>query len=139
MPSSSNPAWPPTVPPPSPFDGAWHVAAFTTEPDDALDPSLLWTELVVGNSLRIGVTHSSGAYERLQLVTGEERKLSLTRRGDPAWKAEFTYELPTPERMSWNGTLDGRPVRIDFERRPPRDYLLQTRGFHWINEVPFNR
>ena len=41
--------------------------------------------------------------------------------------------------MSWNGTLGGRSVHIDFERRPPRDYLLMTRGFHWINEVPFNR
>jgi hypothetical protein len=127
------------VPPPSPFDGAWHVAAFVTEPEDAPDPGARWTELVVGNSTRLGVTHAAGTYERLQLVLGAEHELSLTRRGDRGWKAEFAYEIPVPERMSWSGTLDGRSVRIDFERRPARDYLLETRGFHWINEVPFNR
>ena len=67
------------------------------------------------------------------------RGCANTRRGDPALKAELAYEIPAPDRMSWSGTLDGRSVRIDFERRPARDYLLQTRGFHWINEVPFNR
>ena len=126
------------VPPSSPFDGAWHVAAFTIE-EGAMDPEEVWTELVVGSSLRIGVTHASGAYERFQLELGDERKLTLTRRGDPQWKADLTYELPAPERLSWNGTLAGRSVHIDFERRPAREYLLQTRGFHWINEVPFNR
>jgi len=125
------------VPPPSPFDGAWHVVAY--EPEEGLDPGARWTELVVGSSTRIGVTHASGAYERLQLALGLEQDFTLTRRGDQEWKAELAYEIPSPERMSWSGTLDGRPVAIDFERRPARDYLLQTRGFHWINEVPFNR
>src|SRR5262249_32969194 len=97
-----------------------------------------WTELVVGNSTRIGVTHASGSYERLQLALAEN-KLTLTRRGDPQWKGELAYELPAPERLSWSGTLGGRTVRIEFERRPAREYLLETRGFHWINEVPFNR
>jgi hypothetical protein len=128
-----------SMPPPTPFDGAWRVAAFETEPPEAVDPGLRWTELVVGSSTRIGVTHASGVYERLQLELGEEGALSLTRRGDPQWKSEFTYEMPAPERLRWNGTLDGKSVHIDFERRPARDYLLQTRGFHWINEVPFNR
>jgi hypothetical protein len=128
-----------SVPPPSPFDGAWRVTAFETEPPEALDPEARWTELVVGSSTRIGVTRASGRYERLQLVLGEEQKLTLTRRGDREWKAELAYELPSPEHLRWSGTLGGQTVRIDFERRPARDYLLQTRGFHWINEVPFNR
>jgi len=128
------------VPPSSPFDGVWRVASFSAEPDGTTpDPSEPWTELVVGNSMRVGVTHASGTYERLQLALEEGTKLTLTRRGDPGWQAELTYEMPTPERLSWTGMMDGRSVRIDFERRAGRSYLLETRGFHWINEVPFNR
>ena len=131
------------VPPPSPFDGVWRVASFDTGdtgPDGTtLDPGEPWTQLVVANSMRVAVTRASGAYERLQLALEEGSKFTLTRRGDPGWQAELTYDMPTPERLSWTGTLDGRSVRIDFERRPARGYLLETRGFHWINEVPFNR
>src|SRR5262249_25754671 len=113
------------APPHSPFDGAWHVTAFATEPDGASAPGDAWTELVVGNSTRIGVTHASGAYERLQLELAESR-LTLTRRGDPRWKAELTYELSAPERLVWSGKLDERTVRIEFERLPAREYLLET-------------
>lgn len=127
------------VPPASPFDGVWRVASFQGDPEETLDPGEPWTELVVGNSMRVGVTHASGVYERLQLGLEEGSRFALTRRGDPEWRAELTYEMPTPERLSWMGTLGGRPVRIDFERRPARGYPLETRGFHWINEVPFNR
>jgi hypothetical protein len=28
---------------------------------------------------------------------------------------------------------------LTLRKLPPRDYLLMTRGFHWINEAPFNR
>src|SRR5262249_54807757 len=127
------------APPSSPFDGAWRVASFTADPGTAMDPGEPWTELVVGNATRIGVTHASGVYERLQLVLAAENKLTLTRRGDAEWKAELTYETPAPERLTWSGTLGGKSVRIEFERQPARDYLLQTRGFRWISEVPFNR
>src|SRR5262249_8745527 len=43
------------APPASPFDGAWRVAEFAADPDDASDPGARWTELVVGNATRIGV------------------------------------------------------------------------------------
>ena len=60
--------------------------------------------------------------------------------GDPVpGGAEFTYELTAPDRLRWSGTLQGHPVHLSFARRPEREYLLVERGFHWINEVPFNR
>lgn len=37
------------------------------------------------------------------------------------------------------GTWQDRPIEVDLRLRPPDDFLLINRGFHWINEFPFNR
>jgi len=36
-----------------------------------------------------------------------------------------------------DGVHLGRSLHVTLHRHP--DGLLVTRGFHWINEVPFNR
>ena len=35
--------------------------------------------------------------------------------------------------------LDGHPLRANLHRTDPAKRLLTSRGFHWINEYPFNR
>ena len=86
------------------------------------------------------VARLGGRYERLQVQLDEdESSLKLTRRGDAAFQAEFSFERPTPDALRWSGVLEGHPVRLSFARLPEREYLLVQRGFHWINEVPFNR
>lgn len=128
------------VPPPTPFDGFWRVDEFVDDAPEPFTGEARWTELVVANALRIGVTNGAGRYGRLQLQLDESKSsLELTRRGDAAFQAEFTYELTASDSLRWSGTLEGHPVRLTFTRRPEREYPLVQRGFHWINEVPFNR
>jgi uncharacterized membrane protein YphA (DoxX/SURF4 family) len=33
----------------------------------------------------------------------------------------------------------GRQVRVELKKQPDRSFPLQTRGFHWVQELPFNR
>jgi hypothetical protein len=35
--------------------------------------------------------------------------------------------------------VDGREVEAIMHRKDPSQFLLTNRGFHWINEYPFNR
>jgi hypothetical protein len=35
--------------------------------------------------------------------------------------------------------MDGGPVSIELRQIDPAKFLLFSRGFHWINEYPFNR
>ena len=37
------------------------------------------------------------------------------------------------------GEVAGVRVEAVCERREPKDFLLMNRGFHWVNEYPFNR
>jgi hypothetical protein len=68
----------------------------------------------------------------------EKRKLALSRRGDAAWKAELTYEYPTPDTWTISGTFGGRNLKVDLRRGEVPKFLLMERGFHWINEFPYN-
>jgi hypothetical protein len=52
---------------------------------------------------------------------------------------DFTYTQPDPQHLTLRGTLNGNPVVAEFRRQDESSLLLINRGFHWINEDPFNR
>ena len=65
--------------------------------------------------------------------------LELAPRGEPAApKLKLAFQQPTPDLLLLEGDLQGA-VRIRLRRIDPQGYLLVNRGFHWVNEVPFNR
>lgn len=54
-----------------------------------------------------------------------EQSLKLVRDGDRA--------------IEISGTFDGEQIRVKLTAQPLEGFLLLGRGFHWINEYPFNR
>jgi hypothetical protein len=68
-----------------------------------------------------------------------EKKLTLSRFTKPDWSATFTYELPEPEKLELQGQMDGKAISASLKRAPEKTYELMNRGFHWIQELPFNR
>jgi len=49
----------------------------------------------------------------------------------------YTLARGEPDALVVEGAHRGKPFRAELHREPPP--LLVTRGFHWIQEVPFNR
>lgn len=67
-------------------------------------------------------------------------KNTITISGDPAKnKHIFTYSRPDAEHVVLEGTLGKEALLIKLKRIDPSKFLLVNRGFHWINERPFNR
>jgi hypothetical protein len=64
---------------------------------------------------------------KLTLTVGEEQKevLSLTK--------------PDPDHLLLEGTLDGHRLTVRLAKMDDSRFPLVTRGFHWIQEMPFNR
>jgi hypothetical protein len=73
------------------------------------------------------------------MMDAAKRTFVLTRRDDPAWKSTLTYRRPETGRLLLEGTFDGKKVRAVLNRTDIPKFRLTTRGFHWINEYPFNR
>jgi hypothetical protein len=41
--------------------------------------------------------------------------------------------------LTIEGSIAGGRVSMRLRKIDPSKFLLLSRGFHWINEVPFNR
>jgi hypothetical protein len=55
------------------------------------------------------------------------------------WKGNLTFERVAPNRLILDGDMDGHKVHMQLQRVDREKFLLVTRGFHWIQEYPFNR
>lgn len=42
-------------------------------------------------------------------------------------------------RILWRGLMGSDSLKMVVQKRPASDFLLVKRGFHWINEYPFNQ
>jgi hypothetical protein len=65
--------------------------------------------------------------------------LTLSRANDKAWTARFTFTRPAPNRLTLDGTMEGRAVKMDLSLVDHTKFQLLNRRFNWVQEYPFNR
>jgi len=70
--------------------------------------------------------------------TGDQT-LELTKDDDKNWHASFVFQRPAPDRLILDGEMDGRKVQMQLRLFDRNKFLLVNRGFHWVQEYPFNR
>jgi hypothetical protein len=51
----------------------------------------------------------------------------------------LAYAFPDSSHLSLTGQIGGDSVEMKLKRRAESSYLLVSRGFHWVNEVPYFR
>jgi hypothetical protein len=145
------------------LDGAWEVVEFRR--DGAEIPPLLtdetrWRMLMISDQLdwKAAVLRKmKGVNERWRLVfldesgapgaSGERgrlelREMTVAAGEDPSAArvvATLDYEREGDDRLRLSGEFAGARLEARLERMRPGDTLLMNRGFHWVNETPFNR
>ena len=72
-------------------------------------------------------------------LTVENRRLALKKPDDEKWSASFLVDRPARDRLVLEGDLDHRRARLELRRIDETKFLLVSRGFHWVQEYPFNR
>ena len=65
--------------------------------------------------------------------------VALSAAGNKSSKSTLAYARPDADRVVLQGTLGSDAVAIRLRRIYTSKFLLVNRGFHWINELPFNR
>ncbi|GAB2722856.1 hypothetical protein [Nocardia thraciensis] len=70
------------------------------------------------------------------LIDTGQRRIELAP-GEPY--GALTFECPVPDRMVLEGTLRDQPVRLLAQRLDETAFTLPSRGFHWVQEFPYNR
>ena len=51
----------------------------------------------------------------------------------------FSLDEPAPGKLTLEGDLQGKKIRMETTLFPREKFLLVSRGFNWIQELPFNR
>ncbi len=71
-------------------------------------------------------------------INMKDKTLTLTKRNDAKWKASFTFQRSSADQLSLEGTMDNHKSQMKLHLAAGK-FMLLTRGFHWIQEYPFNR
>ena len=124
-----------------PLYGIWEVE--TMRVNDSLLPPLLtneqrWRYLVIDYKGRCSIKHLNGQVKWLNFaIDKDQSKISLY---DYNYKQEdnFTYSQNI-DSLHMKGILGKDTLDLSLKLKNLDEILLINRGFHWINEYPFNR
>lgn len=99
-----------------------------------------WRYLVFEHGDNIGVQHMdrSRAYYGIKWDK-IQKSFALVAGKNSTWKANFTVDHPDANKLALTGDFDGYPTEMKLHKLDDSALLLTKRGFHWINEYPFNR
>jgi uncharacterized membrane protein YphA (DoxX/SURF4 family) len=128
----------------APLYGVWSVDEFTV--DGKVEPPLpseeqRWQRVIFDYPNRLTVQPMSGFRQRFVLnLEKPKQTFTLSKLDDPHWKADFHFQNTSPGTLALTGHADGHSVIATLRHvDAQKTFLLTSRGFHWINEYPFNR
>jgi hypothetical protein len=129
--------------PKSALYGIWDIEDYTL--DGKAQPLLVteaqqWRRIVFNFPEFARVQHmdASGTGYGAQIDQGGHT-LTLTDSNHKDWKAIFTFTRPVPDRLTLDGTINGQKATLHLRLLDHTKFLVASRGFHWIQDYPFNR
>jgi hypothetical protein len=129
--------------PKSALYGIWNVDEMTV--DGQLRSALFtdhdrWRRVVFDFPTFASFQRPDDTFTGFSSTIGEkDNTLTLTKAADKNWKANLTYSRPAPDQLLLNGSMDGHQVQMKLKLLDRDKFTLVNRGFHWINEYPFQR
>jgi len=129
--------------PKSPLFGIWDVTDMSI--DGQQRPALLtdmdrFHRLIFQQSAFATVQQMDDTFKRYgAVIDTAKHTLALTASDSTKTKASLTYRRVTPQQLAIDGTMGGHVMHLDARMRPLNSFLLRNRGFHWVQELPFNR
>ena len=126
----------------SPLRGIWNVDSLSINgTDQPLTDATRWHRIVLDYPEQLVLETMNGTRERYWAPLDEKnRTMELMQRQATKKKSgTFTYHRPDSRSLVLDGTLSGQTYHVTLHKEAEPSFLLTTRGFHWINEFPFNR
>jgi len=125
----------------APIYGVWNIDSFTADGSHpaAVSEGAHWSQLAVQRMTALYVRDAAGERVGFQTTYDESKHTITLSSTQLKQKGDFGYSQPDAQHLILCGNLDGKPIVAAFHRFDPSRFLLTSRGFHWINEDPFNR
>ena len=128
--------------PRSPLFGIWNVERMTI--DGELRPPLSTDEMrarrvIMQTPSEVVFQRMDDTFDRFSAEFDMDGTTIKVTSVDRKTESKLTYRRSPADRLVLDGTLDGRVVHLELTEVELNTFRLTSRGFHWIQEVPFNR
>jgi len=123
--------------------GIWEVEQMSI--DDEMRPPLLtddrrWRRVIFDRRERaVFQTMNDSLATFIAKIDPDKRTIDLTKADDANWKTSFSYDRPANNRLTLRGEMDGHRIGMELHALDRATFLLVNRGFHWVQERPFNK
>ena len=102
--------------PKSALYGIWDVEQLSIDgqvrPPDLNDYDRRWRRMILDAPGKVAFQRTDDSFARYGALINPERKtLALTKGNSRTWKADFTFERPSPDRLIVDGQMDGQKIR----------------------------
>ena len=121
--------------------GLYDVEAFTQnghERPPLLTDATRWRRVIVQFPGNIGIRTMDDAQRGFTAVYGKDSQTVTLSQGNGP-KSTLTWSRPDGDHVLLEGSLNGDQLSVRLKKVDTSKFLLTSRGFHWINELPFNR
>jgi len=126
----------------APLYGAYIVEEFRRNGQvvPPANDSTTWTRVAFSlfNRMTIRLGNDSIVRYGAQMDTVKHTMTVATRFG-PELKAAFAYASSDSIRVTLNGHINSDSIAVRLRRIDPAHIPLASRGYNWIQELPFNR
>ena len=120
--------------------GIWNVNECTIDGKPSLTDSYRWRRLVFDFPDRVTFQTMDDTFIHYNAsLNTKDNTLVLTNPSDKNWKAALTFHRTAKDRMMLDGGFGEHRIHMQLALLDRNKFLLVNRGFHWIQEYPFNR
>ncbi len=125
----------------APLRGIWVADGLTADGSQpgAIADTGRWSQLTIHFLTRLYIRNAAGQRAGFNTTYDESKHTLKVSSTQLKQAGEFIYSRPDAQHLILRGSLNGRPIVAEFHRFDDSHLLLTSRGFHWINEDPFNR
>lgn len=124
-----------------PYYGLWKVDDFRLNgllrPPLMTDPAR-WRQIAFDHYSRFYIQPMDKDVPARYLMTIDAKGSHLSLKGKTE-SGKFTIKQLASDRIAIDGTMQGKRIDATLHEVPLSSFLLVNRGFHWVNEVPYNR
>ena len=99
-----------------------------------------WRRVIFYSAHGVGFQHMDDSFARYGAsIDLKKGTIALTEADDKQWRASFAFHRLATGLMIIDGTMDNHRVHMGLSLVDSSTFLLVSRGFHWIQDYPFNR
>lgn len=128
--------------PKSPLYGIWDIQDYTLDGKPqplAVTDAQAWRRMIFDYPQYTQIQCMDDMHGYGSAIDEKTGAITLTDGHDKNWQARFGFTRPAPDRLALDGTIAGKKAVLHLQRVNEKKFLLESRGFNWVQDYPLNR